>query len=75
MSAKLWCMLDGRSSPQTSPLTRTCIRAFGRSSSSGVAMQGPSTFEPSQSFALPGPIPTGSSRACTSRADMSFQIV
>ena len=29
MSAKLWCMLDGRSSPQTSPLTRTCMRASG----------------------------------------------
>src|SRR6266540_4413409 len=35
----------------------------------------PSTFEPSQSFAFAGPIPIGSSRACTSRADTSFQIV
>ena len=51
------------------------MRAVARSTSSGVAMQGPSTLLPSQSFALPGPMPTGSSRACTSRAERSFQIV
>ena len=45
------------------------------SSSSAVTMQGPSTFEPSQSLALPGPVPIGSSRAWTSRAETSFQIV
>ena len=32
-------------------------------------------FEPSQSLALDGPMPSGSSRAWVSRADMSFQIV
>jgi hypothetical protein len=75
MSANVWCMLAGVSSPHCSPFTRTRIRARSRSSSSGVTMQGPRTFAPSQSFALPGPMPTGSSRVCTSRAERSFQIV
>jgi hypothetical protein len=50
----------GVSLPQSSPLTRTSMRAEARSTSSGVAMQGPSTFAPSQSFAFPGPMPIGS---------------
>ena len=75
MSANVWCMLAELSSPHSSPFTRTRMARSAASSSSAVTMHGPSTFEPSQSFALPGPMPTGSSRACTSRADRSFQIV
>ena len=75
MSAKVWCMWALVSSPQSSPLTRTRITASAASNSSGVTMHGPSTLEPSQSLALPGPMPTGPSRLCTSRAEKSFQIV
>ena len=32
-------------------------------------MHGPSALEPSHSLALAGPMPTGSSRRCTSRAE------
>src|SRR5215213_3815082 len=46
-----------------------------RSISSVVTMQGPRTLDPSHSFALAGPMPTGSSRRWTSRADRSFQMV
>ena len=74
-SANVWCMCADESSPHVSPFTRTDIRAFVPSSSSAVTMQGPRTFEPSQSLALAGPMPTGSSRTWVSRADMSFQIV
>src|SRR3954453_9560050 len=59
MSANEWCMWAVVSSPQTSPFTRTRIRASAASNSSAVTMHGPSAFDPSQSFALPGPMPTG----------------
>ena len=75
MSANVWCIDALVSSPQVSPFTRTLMARSLASSSSAVTMQGPSTFEPSQSFAFAGPIPIGSSRACTSRAETSFQIV
>ena len=68
----MWALV---SSPQSSPLTRTRMRASVASNSSGVTMQGPRTLEPSQSLALPGPMPTAPSRRCTSRAERSFQIV
>ena len=74
-SANVWCMCADESSPRVSPLTRTTMRTFVPSSSSAVTMHGPSTLEPSQSFAFPGPMPIGSSRVCVSLADMSFQIV
>src|SRR5829696_5566216 len=75
MSANLWCMLDDLSSPQVSPLTRTLIVRLPASTSSAVTMQGPKTFEPSQSFAFDGPIPTGNSRAGVSRAERELQLV
>ena len=75
MSAKVQCIEALVSSPQVSPFTRTLMRRSPASSSSAVTRQGPSTFEPSQSLAFAGPMPMGSSRVCTSRADMSFQMV
>ena len=75
MSPKRQCIDALVSSPQVSPFTRTRMARSPASSSSAVTRQGPSTLEPSQSLALAGPIPIGSSRLCTSRADTSFQIV
>ena len=75
MSANVWCISAELDSPHVSPFTRTRMARSAASSSSAVTMQGPSTFEPSQSLAFDGPMPTGSSRVCTSRAETSFQIV
>ena len=47
------------SPPQRSPLILTSRSTSCGSISSAVTMQGPKTFEPSQSFALHGPMPIG----------------
>src|SRR3982074_2696691 len=66
----MWAVV---SPPQVSPLMRTESRRFRPSTSSAVTMHGPSTLDPSQSLALAGPIPIGSSSDWMSRADTPFQ--
>ena len=70
-----WCICELRARVRSSPLTRRTSSRSVPSTSSAVTRQGPSTLAPSQSLALPGPMPSGSSRAWVSRAERSFQSV
>ena len=70
-----WCICELRARVRSSPLTRRTSSRSVPSTSSAVTRQGPSTLAPSQSLALPGPMPSGSSRAWVSRADRSFHSV
>ena len=64
------CILPSTPSDQVSPSTRAASRAWSRSNSSGVAMQGP--IELAKSFPIPGPMPTLISRSWMSRALQSL---